>query len=268
MGHMPEKLIRAIGRGVGVFIYYIIPIRRSVSRKNIRLAFPKHDTGEIERTQKKMYRHYGKVMMEFFSLPFLSSDKLGKKWGLSPDAENICQSHKNGIILSAHFGNWELIPHILASKGLSMIAIVRPQKNAGFDRMITRIRNSSGCKMISSKASSRDILKEMPGNFLIVLGDQRGGRHGVDIDFFGKKARSPKGFCVFHLKTGIPIFFTTVTLGDDGRYFMNMEEIKIDAGNANIEEQIRIIDQKYHHLLETEIKRYPEQYFWFHRKWL
>lgn len=260
--------MRQLGSIFGFLVYLLIPIRKETSRVNIQTSFPEKSESEIDTILVKMYRHFGKIIMDFFRFPFLNRKKLEKIIQISPSAKTIMDSQTKGIIISAHYGNWELIPHIFALSGLNICSVARPQKEPGFDRFISWIRKSTGGKLISSKASVKDMMNELTQNFLLIVGDQRGTRHGVNIDFFGKSARSPKGFCVFHIKTGVPIYFATLTLNDAGKYNFNMEELTFDGAESDMDEQIKSINQKYHNMLEDIIRQHPEQYFWFHRKWL
>ncbi len=268
IGHLPRKMMHCFGNFFGHLLYRFVAIRKKTSKENIRVAFPSLNNSDIENILTNMYRHFGKVLMDFFRLPFLSKKKLDMLIEMTPSAKTIINTRTNGIVLSAHFGNWELLPHILAISGLAVSAIARPQKDPGFDRFITWVRKSNGCKLISSRASTKEMMDELSQNFLVIVGDQRGSKRGIDINFFGKPARSPKGFCVFHIKTEIPIYFTTVVLGDNGTYILDMEEIIIEQNGTDINDRIRSINQKYHHMLEDIIKQHPQQYFWFHRKWL
>ena len=252
----------------GYFVYFFIPIRKGTAKVNIQTSFPEKSREEIGTILVNMYKHFGKMLMDFFRFPFLNRKKLENILRFSSSAKTILESHTKGIIISAHYGNWEMIPHIFALSDLNICAVARPQKNPGFDRFINWIRKSTGSKLISSRAPIKEMMNELAHNFLLIIGDQRGTKHGVNIDFFGKSARSPKGFCVFHIKTGAPIYFATITMDRDGIYNFDMEKLTIDVNESDMSEKIKSINQKYHHMLEETIRKHPEQYFWFHRKWL
>ena len=65
----PRKIMLIIGKGLGIMIFYLYPLRKSIALKNISIAFPDYDTKDKQRLLKACYKHYGMVLVDFFRLP-------------------------------------------------------------------------------------------------------------------------------------------------------------------------------------------------------
>jgi len=250
------------------FFNLIYPYRHDVMYRNLSLSFPSLKRGDIDVLIRDIYKHFTLIFFDLLRFPFLNRRKLNKILTITPQAQDIISQFDRGIMLTAHFGNWEIIPNVLVLFGKKISAIALKQKNEGVNRFIMWARQTMGCKIIYKKGSTRKMLASLKSGFLVLAGDQFSSRRSIPVNFFGKETRSSRGAAVFHLKTGVPIFFTLAYLNDDQRYAFHMEklEFKFDPSDST-DDKIQIINQSYHDKLEAWVSKYPEQYLWFHRKW-
>jgi KDO2-lipid IV(A) lauroyltransferase len=100
-----------------------------------------------------------------------------------------------------------------------------------------------------------------------IVGDQRGTRDGVKIQFFGQDTYTFPGTAAMALRTGCPVIVILCPRQSDGTYKSVVQEIKHSTFKGNEEEKIRQFNQKYMTILENCIKEYPEQWFWMHNIW-
>ena len=100
------------------------------------------------------------------------------------------------------------------------------------------------------------------GEILALVSDQDAKKRGVFVKYFNQQTSTPKGAARFHLENGAPIIFTICCQDKLNDYTIEFHPVKI-ATNATVES----ITQSYTSLLEEYVRRYPEQYFWFHRRW-
>ena len=175
---------------------------------------------------------------------------------------------KNGLIfMTAHIGNWEMIIPIL-NKYKKITAIAKVQKNSGGDRFISEMRNLNNVTLLPLGSSTVDMINALNNNQLLALAsDQNAGVKGVRVPFFGKELSIPKGAAYFYHKTQLPIIIGFCMLNNDNTYTFKLEKLVFDNKYENIEELFKEVGIKYNAILENKIKEYPEQYFWFHKKW-
>ena len=98
-----------------------------------------------------------------------------------------------------------------------------------------------------------------------MLIDQNDNKSDLFVNFFDKPASSSKGTAAFHLIRKSPIVLVTCPYIDD-HYELSFRRISFNLSGKN-EEDIKIITQKITSALENVIKKFPEQYFWMHRRW-
>src|SRR5207244_4177482 len=112
------------------------------------------------------------------------------------------------IILTAHFGNWELLAYAHGLLGHPITLVHRPMHNPLFDRAITEIRTAAGTRAIKKKAAAKEALRALKGHCILAIpSDQNHTRSfGVFVDFFGKRACTTPGVARLAMLTGAPVF--------------------------------------------------------------
>ena len=260
---LPRKLTIKIAIFFGTLINLVLPKRKQVAMKNLSIAFPDKSMKDIKNIIKKTYQHYMIVLFDF--LRHKSFDD--KNIFIDKQTEKIL-SMKNGLIfMTAHIDNWEMIIPIL-NKYKKITAIAKVQKNSGGDRFISEMRNLNNVTLLPLGSSTVDMINALNNNQLLALAsDQNAGVKGVRVPFFGKELSIPKGAAYFYHKTQLPIIIGFCMLNNDNTYTFKLEKLVFDNKYENIEELFKEVGIKYNTILENKIKEYPEQYFWFHKKW-
>ncbi len=252
---------------MGNFIRITIKKRKSVALQNIKQSFPELNHKDHLLILKKTYNHFGKVLFDFLCMPYFNHDKLNQIVSIDDKSLNILEQHKSGIILTAHFGNWELIQPAFNINNLSLVLIAQIQRNKGANKFFTWARNKTNAKIIFKKESTMKMLNVLKNNFLGLAIDQYAGKSGVPVTFFNKQTFAPIGPGLFHIKGNAPMFIGFCNLMPNNKYKISFKKLSIENLSEDIKESSILINQKFNLILENEIKKYPEQFFWFHRKW-
>ena len=141
------------------------------------------------------------------------------------------------------------------------------QRNLGGDKYVSKLRRFNNITLLPSRGSNIKMIKSLLNNEILLLAsDQNAGQKGIKIPFFNKNASLPKGAPYFHYKTQLPIMIGFCTLNSDYSYTFKIKSLKFES-SKNIEDLFFSINAVYSKVLETEINKYPNQYFWFHKKW-
>ena len=247
---------------LGSICYQLLKIRQKEARKNISIAFPKLSEKKRENILKDTYRFFIYSSMQFLSLPKSITHGNISVNGTQYLKEAL-DKNKGVLLVSGHFGLWELILGWFGINKYSLLLIGQKQKNVGADRFINELRKNNGIKILPRKSSLELMYSALENNDILTLAsDQDAKKSGIFINFFGVKASTPKGAALFHLKSKSPIIFVTCHMESINKYILNIEPVKTQ--NKSDIESITI---SYTRLLENVIKKHPEQYFWFHRRW-
>ncbi len=269
----PEGFALWIGRQLGRLGYLIDFEHRHVAMKNLERAFGGEKSGnEIRGIALRTFENLGMNLIEFLRFPGLKNEKLMEKVEIEgrSHVDAALKSGKGIIFLLGHIGNWELLGCMPRVLGNNLMALARPiKKNRRLDRFIGEIRRSSGLQVLSSKRVAYQVVSALRRNKMVgILIDQREKRNeGIGVKFFGENASTTPASAFFALKTGaavIPVY--TIRLkGGRHRIVAEPPVGLIETGDKA--EDIRINTQHHTEVLESIIRRFPDQYFWIHRRW-
>src|SRR3989339_61978 len=268
---LPLKFSLWAGRRLGSIAFHILKIRREVVIKNLRLAFPKKTNLEIFNIAETTYKNFAMSMIELLSFPKLRLRDFSK----NIEFEGLeCLEHslnnKEGMVLIAgHFGSWELMGAVVRKKGYPINFLVGKQHNIYVDNLLNFYRKLKNVGIIPLKMALKSVIKALKnGEFVAMLSDQDAGRRdGIFINFFGKLASTPKGPAVFALHTDLPVVMG-FCIRKPEKIRHKIKFVTLDfRKSGNNEKDIELFTLKYTQILEGFIKKYPDHWFWFHKRW-
>jgi KDO2-lipid IV(A) lauroyltransferase len=240
--------------------------------ENLAVTFPAATAESLADLQNKIYNHFGRMFVEI-ARTFARQDPqavLSRSRILHPEVVERALQKKRGLILfSAHFGNWEWIPLILHTHlGRDIHSIARPMDNPLLEKKIRGFREAMGSKIIYKKGSLRSILTRLGDNQIVfLLIDQNTvPREGVFVDFFSRKASSNTAVAQLYLKKNIPV--VPVFLHYEGKEIILdvLPEIDFCAAGGGADGLLELTQQMTG-LIEAQIRKFPEQWLWFHDRW-
>jgi KDO2-lipid IV(A) lauroyltransferase len=260
-----------VGEWIGELIYSPFGIRRDVVERQVRSAFPGLAEPEVLRIARESYGNLGRTSIETAVLPKYSPEEIVALFDVIDGwevVEQVVSRGKGVIFVSGHLGNWELGGSYIASRGLKMEAVARRMQNPLFDQYLTETRNSIGVNIIHDADAVRRVPRLLrEGGVAGFLFDQgAAGLASTWVPFFGRYAKTPRGPAVFALRLNTPIVFTCAVREPNGRYSMKFEEIAVER-TGDRERDVDAIVGAYTNALERWVRKYPEQYFWQHRRW-
>ena len=268
---LPLRVSFALARAVGGFIFFINK-RKKIAYANLRAAFAAEKTrSEMWTIALRSMQNLAMSGIELLRFPDMDEAYIKKNIRIL-GVEKIDEKLKDGkgaIFLTAHFGCWELLNIASNLVGYPMVALARTQKHPRSDEYLNSLRVSKGNQIIHKGMAIREILKALKaGKIVGMLSDQDGGRNGTFVRFFNRFSSSPSGVATFALRTHAPIF--PVFIFREG-----IAEHRVEVGDALIrpdessspEEAERDIMQQFALVLESKIRRAPDQWLWAHRRW-
>ncbi|MBE0602300.1 MAG: lysophospholipid acyltransferase family protein [Deltaproteobacteria bacterium] len=249
-------------------------IRRRVVRENLRAAFGK-ELGEREREdiERNCYAEYGRIVSEVIASDRILREKQERfeLLGLSI-LEEAVRDRKGLLILTGHLGNFIVGAHCLRSMGFPMSVVAKRVANEYVNREIEKVY-CRGAAIISVRGFKNDpqgglkLFRGLKrGDIVIALVDQDAGPEGFRSDFFGLPTYLPAGPARFAHRAGVAVA-TGFATREGGRIRVEIQP-PIDYSSAGTpEEAEKIILDEYSRRLEEKVRKAPEQYFWFHKKW-
>jgi KDO2-lipid IV(A) lauroyltransferase len=170
------------------------------------------------------------------------------------------------LILTAHYGNWELLAAAHGLTGLPLSIVIRPLDHPLLDDLAARFRRRSGAELIIKRQAVREVLQALRRQRMVgVLLDQNATRaEGVFVPFFGVPASTSKGLAVLALRTGAPVVPVFLRRDPDRRGH------RMDVGAPippPTDGDVATYTATFNQVLEAAIRRAPEQWLWMHARW-
>lgn len=267
---VPAGAARAVADALAWLAYHVDRRHRRVAADNLRHAFPDLAPAGVDRLVRGCYRHFARLVAEIARLPR----------GLRPYTWRRYASMGNGhltvpallrdrpvLIVTAHFGNWELAGYVIGAVGLRTYAIARVLDNPHLERFLKGFRQATGQTVLAKKDDFDRLSAALKaGGKVATLADQDAGPRGVFVDFFGRPASAHKAVALMALEFDAVMLVIGVPRTRAG-YVIHCEEVIDPREYAGRPDAVKAITQRYHAALERLIRRHPEQYFWLHRRW-
>ena len=181
----------------------------------------------------------------------------------------LLEARRGMIMLTGHFGNWEVVGYTLATLGFPTVSIARRLDNPYLDQYVFGIRQRTGQTIIDKRGASSvapDVLEQK--GVVGFIADQDAGKKGSFVDFFGRKASTYKSIALLGIQYEVPI---VVGYGrrieENFRFELGVERVILPSEWADKDDPVTWITQEYTAALEQIVRRAPEQYLWVHRRW-
>jgi KDO2-lipid IV(A) lauroyltransferase len=244
--------------------------KRSID--NLRLSFPDKDDAWIERTGQKSFEH---IVMMVIDMMFTTRLVKRDDWRKYCRCDNIestkwmMQGGQGMLLLTAHYGNFEIMGYLLGEFGFNIYSIARPLDNKYISNYLFGIRERAGQKILDKKGASEQMAKLAEEHASIgFIADQDAGKKGVFVDFFGRKASTYKSIGLMAMKYNMPIGIARAARVDD-RFFFDIEVTRLIMPDEweDRDDPLRWITAEYTKAIEDFIREDPSQYWWLHRRW-
>ena len=251
-----------------LLLYHVLRICRKIVATNLELAFPDLSAKERRKLARKNYRWFARFCMDV-----LHMDAWQGRTSEVTNFNNLqildeALTEKKGVLLvSGHFGNWEMIPSSLAELGYPVSMYVGRQTNPLTNELQNTARANFGVQTIDKgKRATLQMAKALAANKIIaMLIDQNDNKSDLFVNFFAKLASSSKGTAAFHLLRKSPVVLVTCPYVGD-KFEITFQRISFELSGEHEQDSLEI-SQKITAELEKVIRQFPEQYFWMHRRW-
>lgn len=239
---------------------------------NIRRSFPEYDEARVSATALASMEHFSMWVVELLRTPKLITHwtwarhvRLGKL----DDAIRVLLRRRGCIMLTGHYGSWELLGYTLATLGFDIVAVMRPLDNEYLNRYLLDVREHGGLKLLYKKGateSADEILES--GGALCFIADQNAGRKGLFVDFFGRKASTYKSIGLLAMHHNVPILVGCARrISPKFEYEVCVNRIIEPQEWRDRDDALLWITNEYSQAMESFIRVAPEQYLWMHRRW-
>lgn len=269
---LPYKVCLAYGVGITRVLFPLARKHRRIAYDNISYAFPNLNEKEKLSLVKRHFDHLGRLLAGTLYASRLNQDWMDKYLSYEPEFLKIEQdTNKEGIgvvLVSGHLGTWEILVQFM---GLRMkgAGIYKKIRNPFVDKWVKSLRENNGILLVTTDESSR-VMKLLKDGYWIGFGsDQNAGKAGIFVNFFNRPASTYQGPALMAYLTGAKLLLYSVVCGEDGKVIVRVKDMGVIDKKKfpSRDVAVRHYTEMWTRLLEEEVKLFPEQYFWVHRRW-
>ena len=267
---LPLQLAYWLGLRICDAFYFLNRRGARAVREHLRIIF-EHQGIQPSRhilngCTRKTFQYFGKYLADFIRYRKLTAAEVRERVSIQglENIEAIRNSKRGAIMLTAHYGNWELGGSFLASLGLPFNAVVRPVASPALERIFHWFREQRGMKIILLDHAGVGVVKALRrGEVVALVGDRDFTGNGRPWKFFGHETSLPRGAAWFAHRLGVPLYMGFVIRAPDDTFILRIHD-PIDSAVVKTEEEIqaRIVA-----IMEETIARDPCQWFIFDPFW-
>jgi KDO2-lipid IV(A) lauroyltransferase len=269
---LPVDTGAAMARWLAWIFADVLKLRRKVLEENLSHAFPELSAEDRRRLARKMWEHLFLLVVEVAHTPRKIHDTNWRDYvQLGGEKELMLSllSPRPTIIVTGHFGNFEVGGYVLGVLGFPTHTVARTLDNAYLDRFVNDFRGRTGQHIIPKNGGYDQIETVMDNcGTMTFLADQYAGPKGCWVTFFGRPASAHKAIALLSFEHNAPVHISAVSRAERPLHFVMRQCACADplAGGRECR-GVREMTQWYSDWLETIIRAEPDQYWWLHRRW-
>jgi len=258
---------------LGWLSYYILFRQRATIFSNLKLAFGNEKSiVELNQIAKGVFQNAGMSSAEVLCWSKLGIEYLQNHVTIeNPEAILSAYDKGKGIIgITAHLGNWEYMAAAVALRfKIPFSVIAREYANVRINRLLEQNRKSMGVDVIYRGQDAIAILRRLKrGEGLGILADQNIHGEGIMVNFFGQPAKTIRNLAELILRTGSPVVPIFIIRNKDlTTHNLIIENPLSFEVTGDRESDLKNIAQTYTGIIESYVKRYPDQWMWMHDRW-
>jgi KDO2-lipid IV(A) lauroyltransferase len=274
MRPMPLWLGYRVAASVAEVCYHFFGRHRRNLNANLAWVLQSHDQRAVDRVARRAFRNFGKFVIDFIHFPVMSRDEVRKRLVFSQwtDLDEAANSGRGVLIVTMHFGIWDLGAASLATYGYPTNAIADSFGHSGMNELIHGSREKLGVKIIPIERVGPGVFRALRrGQLLCMLIDVPTPGQEVTVDFLGAPAEVSSVPARIALRTGAWVVPSMVLRGPERDSLIRpiidtrMADRFVPTGNE--EADVRVLTELIIQSLETQIRAHPDQWYIFRRVW-
>jgi len=259
---------------VGDIMYLFDRRHRNRAMANLRNSFPKASEASLKIWARDSMRQLICLGVDVIWTTRLvkpdNFDHFVEMGDFRQALELLLSKHKGLILITGHYGNWEILGYVLATLGCPTVSVARPLDNPLINEFVLGVRERKGQKIIDKKGATNDVTAALSnGGMVGFIADQNAGPKGIFVDFFGRKASAYKSIGLLAMQYNVPIVvgYARRTREDAFKFNIGTQDVIYPVDWQDKPDTLLYITQRYTKAIEDFVTAEPGQYLWVHRRW-
>jgi len=270
MARIPLSAALALGAALGWIFGSVVRYHRRDALDALRRSYPEKPEREIQSIINRMYKNLGMNQVEILRLAGGAIDETNSRITVvgKEIIDQALQRGKGVMIMSAHFGNWDFLPMFAGNNYYPVTIISKNIKNKTINDVWMLVRKKFGVSIIPAHNSARASLRVLRRNELLgfIFDQNRPRDAGIFVDFFGRPACTSPGLAILSAQVQAPVVPVFIHRASNGNHVLQVFPM-LEPPPDREAETVRKATQEYTKIIEDQIRQYPEQWIWLHRRW-
>jgi len=271
LSFLPRTLLLSTAAVAANLTYLLNRRDRELMRRNLAVAFPERSHAFREKIARRVFPNLARGLVDFAVAYRNRKKDFTAIIPMDVDWEQYVAgpASRGAVVVSGHLGAWELFACSSARyTGGKLAVLARRLPNSFLNDWIVGLRQAFGTKVFYQDHSPLALVKFLrSGNIIGVLPDQDVKRvTGTFVPFFGRPAWTPTGPALLSILAGVPLYVTYLVWDKDAWRLVTEGPLPCPRAGS-LEKNVEKLTVMWTEILERTIRRYPDQWVWFHRRW-
>tara|TARA_B100000242_G_scaffold70142_1_gene44135 strand:+ start:292 stop:1167 length:876 start_codon:yes stop_codon:yes gene_type:complete len=249
-----------------IFLYFAHYFKsKKVINKNLKIF--KKDITSIEKNKilSSMWKNYGMTFVEYIFLDRMKKNSSHIEIKGKEILKDIIEGKKQAIFISGHFANFELMSMEITKRNVKLATIYRPLNNFFLNPLMEYLRKKYVCNNQIKKGIKgvREVMNYIKNGFSIALMIDQRVSEGEKVNFFGQPAYTTTLPAQLALKYKLPIIPVFIERDKNSKFIIEFQK-EIDIHNYKNKIDLTL---KLNEILESMIRKNPNQWIWTHNRW-
>jgi KDO2-lipid IV(A) lauroyltransferase len=269
----PIALDLRVADMIGSILYRADRKHRDRAIGNLRRSFPDMPQRRIAQLAEQSMQHMCRLAVETVSTTRLIHIDTFAEYitfvNFTETLELMLRRNQGLIMLTGHYGNWEILGYVLATLGFPTTSIARPLDNQHLSHWLFDVRERTGQRIIAKKGAVEEVTSVLDKKGVVgFIADQNAGSKGMFVDFFGRRASTYKSIGLLAMQYEVPVVIGFARRTARPFHFeVGVQEVIHPKDWKDQDEPLRYITQRYTKAIEDTVRKDPAQYLWVHRRW-
>jgi len=270
---IPKSWMPFFMKGLAWFAYTVAKKHQKIIGDNLDIAFK---SSLDLKTKKELgivaFMNLIDTVFGIIRRDGMAKDEVIKNVTFEGDAiiKQYQKEGKNFILVTGHYGNWELLSQSIAIQfDLTLVGVGRKLDSDKMDEVLKKNRERFNVEMVYKKGAMKGCIKSInQGKVVGILTDQAIRKNqSIDVNFFGQKATHTALASILSRKFGLDLIPAYISTEDYAHYKVKIYTPIKSRKTENQEEDLAILTQLQADITQEVIEQNPKQWFWMHRRW-
>ncbi|MDQ6801267.1 MAG: lysophospholipid acyltransferase family protein [Acidobacteriota bacterium] len=267
---LSDRGVQRWGDRLGGLARRVLRSRDRIAMRNLGESFPSKSEMERRDIINACWRHFGRSALHSIRMQNMSLEEIAARCPFvnAHLVEEAIARGKGVVLISAHYGAWEVGGLALMSLVKNVRTVARPLDNKFLERDLARLRVRTGAEVLDRKRAAREMMRALSDNAVVVLLPDQAvlPREGVLVPFLGRPAWTTPIPAKMALRRSSTIVFAFCIPHETGHRLEFENPIRVDQLSAAERDPV-MLTERINDVISRRLTDRPELWLWMHDRW-